>query len=73
MYAIHNGKGISCNGWKKAQEENKVHKGKPFVVQNPDGLIIEGNNLSDFCRKNKINLRSIVKGFISKGFKLIKN
>lgn len=73
MYAIHNGKGISCNGWKKAQEENKVHKGKPFVVQNPDGLIIKGNNLSDFCRKNKINLRSITKGFISKGFKLIKN
>jgi group I intron endonuclease len=73
MYSIHNDKGISCSGWIKAQESAKIHKGKAFIIQNPDGLIIKGNNLSDFCRKNQINSRSLKKGFVSKGFKLINN
>jgi hypothetical protein len=30
-------------------------KSKPFIVVNPKGMVIEGKNLNEFCKQNKLN------------------
>lgn len=71
MYAIHQDIGISCKGWKKSKAKNTHHKGKPFILKSPNGEIINNNNLSKFCKENGLCIRSLKKGFKSKGYQLI--
>lgn len=65
----------TCSGWRKYFEDGSIkkHKGKDFTLRTPQGEIIIINNLERFCRENKIWIRSLKKGWKSKGYKLIIN
>jgi group I intron endonuclease len=75
MRQIHKEIGVSCRGWKKYFENGKIinRKGKNFLIETPQGNCININNLTLFCKENKIHIESLKRGFKSKGFKLIKS
>ncbi len=56
MCQIHRGIGYTCKGWRKylLNNEKSHHKGQYFKVKIPSGEIVEGNNLSFFCKENNL-------------------
>lgn len=64
---ITNG-GFKAGVAKKIGRTKKNHQGvaemarkksKPFAIKNPHGVVIEGQNLSEFCKKNNLNQGNI--------------
>lgn len=71
MCNIHNEHGNSCRGWHKFYKDGtiKLHKGKNFIITNPQEIDIIGNNLLRFCKDNELSFDMIRNGYPSKGWK----
>ena len=83
MHAVINGKNKSYKGWHvlatETMSDKKEHSlSKEFKFLSPDGIIYEGKNLCDFCRKHNLsqsNMHCVLKGIYKqhKGWRLPDN
>lgn len=51
FYRMLHGQIKSSNGWILSENKNKftIRRTKPFKLMNPNGLILEGNSIKEFC------------------------
>jgi group I intron endonuclease len=66
IYALLKGKSKSCKGWKipdtklVGRESQAFTSSREYEIMSPDGKIIRGRNVSEFCRKNNLFSSAII-------------